>query len=487
MKKKQLPLILSDNQSETVEAHLYSDVEEHFFEQFSYLTQLPHLHGPIIFLTDIHLKPQLETPSSSVITSEKYISFSMTSPSQNCGMAIIKTPFFKQDFSPKVIEKFMTEVKNAVPLRHSTPVITREDVIRALKCGAHWAVKQYGLPRDTVDNIECSGNLLNEINVGIKDISRVIPEDIIELSKQRFKLIGGGNHFLEIQYVDEIKDSRIADRWGLKKDQIVIMYHTGSDAMGAYLGRLYASRKKTNLKHKLYFFRKKIECHLMQGPLGSIPERIKNYFLPGTFRFINPDTQEGKRALLAINCAANFGFASRIAIFHEISEVLGRIFDSDAADIKLIYDCSHNSIYKEKINGIDVWAHRHNSCRVYPPSLLSEHPVFKYTGQPVILPGTNQTSSFICAGAEGAAASHYTVDHGLGAVQKRYEHDLEPQKLKETVLKYNYNGNAPEEISMLPDTGVDGALNTLNDTDIIRTVARVKPLATLKGPKSKIV
>ena len=139
------------------------------------------------------------------------------------------------------------------------------------------------------------------------------------------------------------------------------------------------------------------------------------------------------------------------------------------------------------MNGKPVWAHRHNACRVYPPSRLKKHPIFSLTGQPVILPGTNQSSSFICAGREGAVATHFTVDHGLGAVQKRYEKNGTAQKTGKNTLLFNYNEDAAHKIPRLDDNAVDGAVEILNQADIICPIARLKPLATLKGPKPKII
>jgi len=105
----------------------------------------------------------------------------------------------------------------------------------------------------------------------------------------------------------------------------------------------------------------------------------------------------------------------------------------------------------------------------------------------VILPGTNQTSSFICAGMEGAIATHYTVDHGLGAVQKRQAKEIKKPIKEEYNYIFNYYKNEPSKIALLGDRVVKRAVKKLNKAGIIKTVARLKPLATLKGPKSKIV
>ena len=485
--KKNLPLILFNNQSDKMPIHLYSDIDKNAIGNLSSLSQLPHLNIPIILLTDVHHKPLMETPSSSVFTTHHYFSPALTSPSQNCGMSLIQTPFSKDDASPLFIDKIISLIKKSIPLKNQAPLLSRKEVLQALMQGARWAVKKYALSDSILNHIEFSGNLLNENETSVSDLENTIPNEVIELSRSRFRIIGGGNHFLELQYVDEIFDDKIAKIWGLQKNQIVIMFHTGSDVLGAYLGRLYAFRKKTGFKHQILFYQKKIKHHLLKRPLKSIPARLSYYFPPNPFRFINPDILEGKRALLAINSSANFGFACRVAILNEINEICKQLFGNMNLNIDLLYDCSHNSIYNETIGGNAVWAHRHNACRVYPPSLLKKHPVFNQTGQPVILPGTNQTSSFICAGQEGAAATHFTVDHGLGAIQKRYEQKTSTKELNKFTLLYNYENDITVNVPILSDSAVNEAVDILNEANIVKTIARLKPLATLKGPKSKVV
>jgi len=483
------PLVLYENIPGKVPVVIYSKIQDkNINNKLEVIAGLPYIQGPIILLIDLHNKPSLETPSSSVVITDHKFSFSLTSPSQNCGMSLIVTPFTKEDISPIFIEKLMSKIKSEIPLTNQSPILSIEEVYQALGQGAEWAVKKFELPGNILHHIENRGSLLNSNEFSIPAIDHSIPNEIIEISQRRFGIIGGGNHFFEIQVVNEIMNEGIAKEWGLKLNQIVIMFHSGSDALGAYLGRLYAFRKKTNIRHQLQFFKKKIKHHLMHGPWQSIPHRISYYLLPTAFRFIDPETQEGKRALLTIKCAANFGFACRIAIFNTISRAIKNISgDINNGDISLLYDCSHNSIYEETINGKVVWAHRHNACQALPASRLKEHPIFSITGQPVILPGTNQTSSFICAAGEGVVKTHFTVDHGLGSIQKHYEKYALSKEIEDKVSLFSYEKDGVEKINRFSDTAVNEAVETLNRFDIVNTVARLKPLATLKGPKSRIV
>ena len=485
--KQYLPLIINKDDTGKNTIHLYADIDVNGIQrQISYLSTLPRIKGPITLLPDFHHKPGLETPSSSVVMTEKFFSPALTSPSQNCGMSCVLTPLFQPDITPDFLDRFFNRLKKSVPLENKTPVLSKEETWQALLQGAEWAVKKYNLSEDLIHHIENRGNLSRDEKISVNEIKNAIPPEIIEHSRYRFSIIGGGNHFLEFQTIDEILDPAIAKEWKLRKGQIVILYHTGSDTLGAYLGRLYATRRKTDLKHRFVFFRKKIRHHLLQGDLSSPLKRLSWYFMPGV-RFIDPNTREGEKALLAFNSAANFGFASRVSIFNRIQNVLKSVCGDKNFELHLLYDCSHNSIYRETGQGRDVWVHRHNACGVYPPSRLEGHPFFKTTGQPVILPGTSQTSSYICAAGEGVAAVNYTVDHGLGAIQKRFENQMSPRIPEESNLLFTYEKKIPEKIPMYPDNSINEAIDILTGADIIKTVVRLRPMATLKGPENKII
>jgi RNA-splicing ligase RtcB len=444
------------------------------------------VESPVVFLPDFHSKPLLETPSSSVVLTKDRFSFSLTSPSQNCGMSFIKTPLFTNNLPSYFLKNFLHNIKELTPLEHRSSYISSEEVLLALKEGAKWAVRKFGLSEDMTAFIENQGNMFGDARL-LSEVESAVPRASIDKARTRFCTIGGGNHFLEVLTVEEIYEPSICKLWDLHLGQVVIMFHAGSDVLGAYLGRLYAHRKKTTFRQQLKFMRKKVSFHFTRGPFRSFGKRFLYYLVPRPYRFIDPLTSEGKRALVALNSAANFAFANRIAIFNAIQTALRRVLNDNTLDMQLLYDCSHNSIYKENINGDELWAHRHNACRVYPPSLLQHHPVFSITGQPVILPGTNQTSSFLCAGREGAKATHFTVDHGLGFAQKNYEQNADSQEVKHYTYLFTYGQKHPQKIPLFPDTAINKPLEILNKIDIITTAARLKPLATLKGPKPRII
>jgi len=128
-----------------------------------------------------------------------------------------------------------------------------------------------------------------------------------------------------------------------------------------------------------------------------------------------------------------------------------------------------------------VVVHRHNASRAYPASRMAHHPIFGKIGQPLLLPGTNRTSSYLCVAGEGARNSLYSVSHGAGSNIKHFVANgvsgRDPQD--RVTLRFDYSGNGPTQVEQLDDRGVDDTLGILAAHDVIRPVARLRPFAVL--------
>jgi tRNA-splicing ligase RtcB len=175
----------------------------------------------------------------------------------------------------------------------------------------------------------------------------------------------------------------------------------------------------------------------------------------------------------------NYGFAFRLATYASLCEFARQAFG--ARDSRLVVDSPHNSIYEEDLDGERVILHRHNSCQAYPASRMADHPVFGLTGQAILLPGTNRTSSYLCAAEEGAGASLWSACHGAGTLIDDFAARglSTPDPAGRTTLRYNYRGSEPELVPQLDDRGVNEALGILRGHRIARPVARLRPIAVL--------
>jgi RNA-splicing ligase RtcB len=147
----------------------------------------------------------------------------------------------------------------------------------------------------------------------------------------------------------------------------------------------------------------------------------------------------------------------------------------------LIVDSPHNSIYEEELDGRTVVVHRHNTARAYPAERMQGHPVFGAIGQPILLPGTNRTSSYVCVAGDRARDSLYSVCHGAGSNIKRLVESgrsgADPHR--RVTLRFAYSGNGASAVPQLDDRGVDDALAVLTRHTIVRPVARLRPFAVL--------
>ncbi|HEY3034717.1 MAG TPA: RtcB family protein, partial [Streptosporangiaceae bacterium] len=194
---------------------------------------------------------------------------------------------------------------------------------------------------------------------------------------------------------------------------------------------------------------------------------------------VDREGTEGQRLLLANAAAMNYGFAYRLAVYAELRAVAASTLGAHGS--ALVVDSPHDTLYEEQHGGESVLVHRYKSCRAFPASMMAGHPVFGRTGQPVLVPGTNRTSSFLCVADDGAKASVYSACHGTGTVVSSYaERGLSgPDPQGRRTLVFRYSDAAPAEVPQLDDRGIDEAVGILHGHRIVRPVARLRPMAVL--------
>ena len=183
--------------------------------------------------------------------------------------------------------------------------------------------------------------------------------------------------------------------------------------------------------------------------------------------------------MLATIMAMNYGFAFRLRTYAMLTALARASFGATPA--RLVVDTPHNTIYEEEIAGERAIVHRHNAARAYPASRMTHHELFGRIGQPVLLPGTSRTSSYLCVAAEGAHRSLYSASHGAGTTVAQFaETGLSAQDPQaRSTLRFRYSGDEPAEVAHLDDRGVDEVLGILQSEDVIQPVARLRPFAVL--------
>ena len=337
-----------------------------------------------------------------------------------------------------------------------------KEVNRVLKMGAQWAVAHgYGEFQD-LEYTESHGCLPG-----------ADPKCVSVAAKRRghdqLGTIGAGNHFVEVDRVQKVFDEEAARAFGLKKDQVVVLIHTGSRGLGHQVATDYL----------------RIMVRAMQKYGFSPPDRE----LAGV-PFNSP---EGQDYFKAMACAANFAWCNREVITWEVRKAWSAIFGQKGGALSVLYDVAHNiaKIEDHLINGemMKVIVHRKGATRAFGPGFKELPLAFRSIGQPVLIPGSMGTASYVLAGTQKSMeASFGSACHGAGrrlsrrAAKKQVDAPgLIKQLLDQGVhlQAASYSGVAEEAPIAYKD--VDIVVETVHQAGIAKKVAKLRPLAVIKG------
>jgi tRNA-splicing ligase RtcB len=435
------------------------------------------LAAPPVVLPDFCHKEKSEMPSSIAVATRGAIRPGLTDAALNCGMALVTLDVDRP--SPAAVTDFYRQVKERFP---SPPGwrrdLTRAEVLRAATEGAEFAADRFDLDGADLDRIEEGGRLDIEAYGGVERAAKELPWLVQQMGRLRFGHIGPSTHFLELQEVEEVLDPVAAAHLGIHVGQVTLQFHNGGGVLTGQIGALYAKRKSASrlLRTEMAVHRPLTHVATARSR-AQLRRRLSSYFATGC-PSIPIDGDDGRRVLLANRLSMNYGFAYRMTTYDAIATMARSAF---GAVTQLVVDSPHNSVYEEEVGGGSAFVHRHNACRAYPAAMMADHPVFGATGQPVLLPGTNRTSSYLCVPSEGAHRSLYTACHGTGSIISSFERSGRsgPDPRGRVTLRYRYSDAAPAEVPQLDDHGVDEGLGILVGNGLVRPVARMRPFAVL--------
>ena len=380
----------------------------------------------------------------------------------NCGMRLLKSDYLEKEIKP-YLDKLATEIQRQVPsgLGKGRKIkLSIEQVSRILEGGVPYLVKQgYGNQED-IKNCESEGKLEQADALTVSDKAK-------NRGRGQVGTLGSGNHFLEVQKVEEIFDEKVAEVFGLFKDQVVIMIHCGSRGLG----------------HQVCTDYLRTMIPAMQRYKINMPDR--------EFACVPFKSDEGQEYFSAMAAAANYAWANRHMIAHYVRESWKKIL-GEKEELELLYDVAHNIIKKEKhlVDGqeAEVIIHRKGSTRAFPPKHPEIPEKYKEVGQPVIIPGTMGTASYILAGTEKSKEAWYTVNHGAGrtmsrgAARRRFSGQQVIQELeaKGIIVKYQRARGIVEE-APLAYKDVDSVVEIVDKAGLAKKVVKLIPLAVIKG------
>jgi tRNA-splicing ligase RtcB len=380
----------------------------------------------------------------------------------NCGVRLLAVPISAEELGRRR-EALVHEISRSCPAGTGGegPLKVRGAKLdRVLSEGPRALVTERGIGREEdVERTESRGCLRG-----------ADPEKVSERARERgsnqLGTVGSGNHFIELQRVEEIFDQPAADAYGLQRGQVTVLIHSGSRGLGHQVCTDYVRRMDASLAtHRIRLPDRQLAC----APIAS---------------------QEGRDYLAAMAGAANFAWANRHTIANGVRASVETVLGAEAeAGTRQVYDVAHNVAKLESYGGRELCVHRKGATRAFPPGSEEIPPEYREAGQPVFIPGSMGTSSFVLAGREGSIQRSFgTTCHGAGrqmsrtGARKRIQGSELRRQLEEQgiVVRCPSNRGLAEE-APFAYKDVDAVVEVVEGAGLAARVARLVPIGVVKG------
>ena len=438
------------------------------FEQLVNTAALPGVVKRVLVMPDAH--QGYGPPIGGVIATrypEGVISPGAVGYDINCGVRLMASNIVAKEVlkeTDDLISALFHIIPSGTGEGGGARKLSARDMDDMLVKGAAWAVKAgYGRPED-LDRLEEGGALAG-----------ADPSAVSQRAKQRgagqMGSLGSGNHFIELQEVVEVYDEATARAFGLFKGQLTVEIHSGSRGLGHQVCEDYV--------------------HDLQGAVAKY-----NIRLPDRELVCAPlNTPEGQRYLSAMAGAANFAWANRQVMAHLARRAFEQVLAGKVKDFDLrtVYDVAHNiaKIEEHMVDGkkTKLCVHRKGATRAFGPGHPAVVPVYRAVGQPVLVPGDMGTASYVLVGVADALDETFgTTAHGAGRVMSRAaaKRQIQGGQLRQEleargihVRAQSMSGLAEEAPDAYKD--IDAVIEVVDGAGLARKVAKMRPLAVMKG------
>ena len=385
----------------------------------------------------------------------------------NCGVRLVRSDLTLKELGPNLeilVDSLFNNIPSGVGSSGNIRASAKDEEEIFIK-GAGWAVqKGYGVKED-LEFTEDRGSIEGA------DPSKV-SKRAYERGRDQSGTLGSGNHFLEIQVIDEIYDEKKANAFGLFKGQITMMIHSGSRGLGYQICDDYVKSMVSCLN--------KYSINVPDAQLACAP--------------IN--SQEGKAYLAGMKCAANYAWTNRQCLMYLARNVFEKVFNKSwsSLGLRLVYDVAHNiaKMEKHKAGGKEkiLCVHRKGATRAFPPGHPDLPDSYKDAGQPVIIPGDMGTFSYILAGAAGSIEETFgSTCHGAGrclsrssAIKVCHGRQIDKELFNKSgiIVRAKSRGTLAEEA---PEAykDVNEVVDVVHGAGLSIKVARMRPLGVIKG------
>ncbi len=438
-------------------------------EQCANVTHLPGIYKNAITLPDGH--EGYGFPIGGVAATdydEGVISPGGVGYDINCGVRLLATGLTEKDVRPKLAQLASTifeNVPSGLGSRRKDLNISPRDLDKLVTDGVQWLIdKGLGWTEDA-EHCEEHGQMQN-----------ADPDKVSSTAKSRgltqIGTLGSGNHFLEIQKVDKILNPETAKTFGITEEgQVTIMIHCGSRGYG----------------HQVCSDYLRVMEHAVQKYKIPLPDR-ELACAPG-------NSSEAKDYIQAMACAVNYAFCNRQAIMHWVRQSFQQVYheDPEKFGLKLVYDVAHN-IAKVETHKVDegnkkVWVHRKGATRAFPAGHEEIPKDYRSKGQPVLIPGSMGTSSWVLVGAQKAMELTFgSTAHGAGRMMSRsaakrkfWGGEIKTAMEKRGIVVRSASAMVLAEEADPAYKNVDIVADVSDKVGIATKVARLVPIAVVKG------
>lgn len=377
----------------------------------------------------------------------------------NCGVRLLASGLRREDLER--LEPLVHELSRSIPTgygRQGRLSLSEDELDRVLQEGCPYLIEEHGLGRaEDLPFIESRGCLPGA------DASKVSMR-AKERGKAQLGTLGGGNHFLEVQVVERSFDDELARALGLFEGQVTVLIHTGSRGLGHQVCTDYVrSMDQSSSRHGIVLADRQLAC----SPLSS---------------------REGRDYFAAMCAAANFAWCNRQALTDRVRQIFHRMVGA-RADLRIVYDVAHNIAKLESFDKRSLLVHRKGATRAFGPGSQEIPPEYRGVGQPIFIPGSMGTSSFVLVGTDDSAdISLSSTCHGAGRSMSRgaakrqvkgsdLRRELEGRGI---VIRCPSNSELAEE-APVAYKDVERVVDVVARAGIARKVAQLRPIGVLKG------
>ena len=372
----------------------------------------------------------------------------------NCGVRLLALPLTADELGDRR-DALVHEISRSVPAGVGKAGGKRVELDRVLRDGSRAVAER----EDDVERTESGGRLPGADPAHVSQRAR-------ERGGNQLGTMGAGNHFVELQRVDTVFDAAAADAYGLREGEVTVLIHSGSRGLGHQVCSDYVKRMDAVLsRYGISLPDRQLSCAPASSP-------------------------EGAEYLAAMAAAANFAWANRQEIANRVRKAVARVLGPDAADAThQVYDVAHNVAKAEQHGGREVLVHRKGATRAFPAGAAEIPAAYRAVGQPVFIPGSMGTASYVLSGQPGSMARSFgTTCHGAGrrlsrtaARKEIHGAELRRQLEEQGIVVRSPSNKGLAEEAPFAYKDVESVVAVVDRAGLARRVARLAPIGVVKG------